>query len=107
MLSRHTKIGRALQEVAAERLKQVRQQLQDLEPAQVRLWLETGIKIERSARGMPDHLLAISRMTEDQLLDEYERLRGQLGFGDDAEVSGSQPGDEAARPSTPTPTDAS
>lgn len=103
MLRRHSRLGQALQGIGAARLTAYRSNAELVPAAQARMFIETGIRIERQSRGLPDHLLAVSQMSEDQLLDEYDRLRSQLGLSEEA--LGDLSGDASTGPDSTVPSD--
>lgn len=90
MLKRHARQAQALQGVGALRLslfdrerlaalrreseKKYVEELEKIGVGQARLLMRTGIAIERQALGLPDHLLAVAAMTDEELLEQYAGL---------------------------------
>ena len=74
MLSRHTKLGQEMQDMALDYLKENVDELSS--PAAIRLLVE-GIRIERESRGVPEALEKISKMSDEQLLSEVKKIVSQ------------------------------
>lgn len=100
MLKRHAQEGQVLQQAGLDRLRQMRaeEKIGDLSPGQARMFIKTGIIVERQALGLPDHLLAVAAMTDDELLEQYAGLlRTIAGTGGDPGGDGEAgDGDEFA-----------
>lgn len=82
MVRRHIQVGLGLQTVGGKRLKQLESDLQELSAAEARLYLKEGIAVERQARGLPEWLVAVAQMSDEELLKRYAEL-----------LTGSAPGD--------------
>lgn len=110
MRRRHLQYARAMQAVASYELDQMRKLIEagrpiDLPEGEVRRWLVEAIGIERQARGIPDHLLAVATMDDDQLLQHIQALLtapGDRGLGRGADGGEEEeprppwePGDES------------
>lgn len=74
MQERHIKLATGLQVLGGTRMSQLRQQPDMLSPAEARRYIKEGISIERRARGLPEYLLAVAQMTDDELLSRYNQL---------------------------------
>ena len=114
MLRRHARQAQALQGVGAlrlslfdrDRLQELRrndpkkyvEELEKISVGQARLLMQSGIGLERQALGLPDHLLAVAAMTDDELLEQYAGLlRTIAGTGGDPGGDGEAgDGDEFA-----------
>jgi len=88
MVRRHVQIGIGLQSVGGQRLKQLESHLQELSPAEARLYLKEGIGLERTARGLPEYLLAVAEMSDEQLMEKYAELLAGGATGDGSDRSG-------------------
>jgi hypothetical protein len=71
MLKRHAELGVSMQNMAIGFLNENADTLSA--PAAVRLLVE-GIRIERESRGVPETLDKITRMTDDELMDQVKQL---------------------------------
>lgn len=87
MLKRHIKLATAMQGVGARKLQHISQKPEELDAKEARLYVKDGTAIERTARGLPEHLVAVTEMTNDELAAKYAGLL--------AGVSGAGSGDEA------------
>jgi len=94
MIARHIQAGRVLQQIALRKLKilDTATEAQELEPAEARHYLKAGVEIERQARGMPDHLLQITEMTDDELKAQYDQLFGEITNTGDVQSGDDQQG---------------
>lgn len=72
MLKRHVQVAIALQHRGTEALAKLKDG--DFSASDVRLFLLDGVKLERQARGLPEWLVAVAKMTDQELLDEWSRL---------------------------------
>lgn len=56
MVERHVRLGMAMETVGARKIQQLGQDegLEDVTPAEARLYIKDGVAIEREARGMPE-----------------------------------------------------
>lgn len=52
--------------------------------AEARHYIGDGVKLERQALGLPEHLLAVAQMTESQLFERYQHILTALSGEDDA-----------------------
>ena len=85
MLQRHIRLGRGLQSVATAKLQAfVNEQGADLSPGDVRAFIKEGIGIERQARGLPEYLIAVAKMTDDELRKRYAELIAEIGIAGDS-----------------------
>lgn len=102
MRRRHLQYARAMQGVSAYEIGRLRKLIEEqksteLTDAEVRRWMIEGISIERQARGIPDHLLAVATMDDDELLKHIQALlstRSDIGLGrvsDRSEAEEPQP----------------
>jgi len=73
MLSRHAQIGFDIQNLAIEKIMDKDAELSS--NALVRLLIE-GIRIERESRGIPQAIEKMTTRTDEELLDEIQRLTG-------------------------------
>lgn len=71
MLKRHTKVGTKMQDMAMEYLEQNESEL--TVNSSIRLLIE-GVRIERESRGIPDALSKLSEKSDDELLNELQKL---------------------------------
>jgi len=74
MIRRHVQIGLGLQTIGGRRLKQLESNLQELSPSEARLYLKEGVGVERQARGLPEYLLAIAQMSDEELFNRRDEL---------------------------------
>lgn len=101
MMERHIRLAQVMQTVGGRRIQALLQEMNagnmsELEVAEARLYLKDGVSLERQARGMPEHLLQIMQMSDDELLNyiaQFESGAGEtsggIGAGADA---GLEPG---------------
>ena len=73
MTKRHVNLGMEMQEVGGTALSKA----EEVGVGDARLLIKDGADLERRARGLPDYLLEISGMTDEELLAEYERVVAQ------------------------------
>lgn len=105
MLKRHTRQAQALQSIGSMRLQLFdRKRLDRMEPdervkelkelklSEARHYVQDGTALERQARGLPEHLIAVTQMKDDDLLGY---INGLL-----AETSGGPGGSEGEGPET-------
>jgi hypothetical protein len=113
MLRRQAQIGKEMQMLAKAKIvdefneiKKVGRPLFDI--AEARLLYKEGISIERQARGLPDYLLAVANLSDEELLSRYDRLLADItqtervesiGIGDGGE------GDDASAFDQPPPSE--
>lgn len=71
MLARHAQLGMEMQNLAVEYLEKHKEDITSA--AAVRLLVE-GWRIERESRGIPTALEKLSKMSDDELLDEVKQL---------------------------------
>lgn len=90
MLQRHVKLATAMQGLGAKKLQKLQQDqaLKELDAKEARLYVKDGTAIERTARGLPEYLVAVTEMTDDELVAQHAGLV--------AEVGGAGSGDEEA-----------
>lgn len=97
MIKRHADIGRGLQGKAIGYLNNQEMVIESASDAVYAA--KTGIDIERQAEGMPEHLIQILNMSDDELMERYDELNGtDIDPGVDAGANGSGSGNETARP---------
>jgi len=90
MFSRQAQIGRDMQKLAMVKLRDEFLEIQKtgrplIDMAEARLLFKEGISIERQARGLPDYLLAVANLSDEELMSRYERLLGEV-----AEIEGDE-----------------
>ena len=71
MMKRHAKTSLGMQEMALEYLNNHKT---DLAPASAIRLLVEGIRIERESRGIPEALEKMSKLTDQEILDEIKQL---------------------------------
>jgi len=71
MTKRHIELGMEMQDVGGKALGDEKNVVG---MGDARLLIKDGADLERRARGLPDYLLEISGMTDEELLEEYERV---------------------------------
>lgn len=104
MLERHINLATMMQTAAARRLQRLAEEHGDwprMSVDQMRLLIKDAADLERQARGLPEHLLAVSQMTDDELFAKYRELLERAGGvpeGDAASGAGPSDGDEQALP---------
>ena len=84
MIKRHLNIAKGLQGIGAKKLKELgdAESLSSVTPDQARLYLKDGIAIERTARGLPEHLVGITELSDAELVARYKSLIDRVGsFG--------------------------
>lgn len=96
MFERHINLGRGLQTVGAKRLKQLDKNPDELTGGEVRQYIKEGIAIERQAQGLPEHLLGVATMTDDELLKQYAGIVGAIAATGGDRSRTKEPGDSAA-----------
>jgi len=77
MADRHVRLALALQAKAAERLKQL--PAEKIGPAQLVRMIRAGVEIERKARGLPDWLIEIADLSDEELVARYKELLERIG----------------------------
>ena len=93
---RHVQLARGLQSVGGKRLRQLQDDVEALSPGEARQYVKEGIGLERQAMGLPEYLIEVAALTDEQLLARYHAKLGELagvgspGGGDEG------PGPEAA-----------
>ena len=92
MLQEHITLARALWQRGAATLQQMREEDTILTHEQARQYIKDGINLERQARGMPEYLLEIAQLSDEELLERYAELLAQ--------TSSSGSGDETAGANT-------
>lgn len=101
MLKRHAEIAQKLQILASKRLEILEKAIQkkpgaisgSVSVTEARLMAKDGIGLERQALGLPEHLLTIATMTDQELIEKYAQLAGIIaGSADDG---GSTGGDDS------------
>jgi hypothetical protein len=86
MVRRHVRLAVNLQAVGATRLTSLSEA--DVNAGEARQYLKDGIALERQARGLPEHLIAVAGMSDDELLTRYHQLVAGIGG------TGSRDGEE-------------
>lgn len=71
MLRRHTQVGTKMQDMAIKYLEENEDEL--TVNSATRLLIE-GVRIERESRGIPDTLSKLSEKSDDELLNELQKL---------------------------------
>ena len=90
MLDRHVEVSMALLEKAAEWIQNHR-----IESASDAIRaLRVAVELERKSRSLPDYLLEIQNMTDEELIEQYKYLRAAVSSGRDGDAL---PGYEPAR----------
>lgn len=74
MLRRHTRLARGLQQVGGKRLELLDKKPDELSAGEARQYVKDGVGLERQAAGLPEHLVAVAAMSDDELLQKYRRL---------------------------------
>lgn len=96
MLERHLNLAQGLQSVGMKRLKKLDLTPDELSVGEVRQYIKEGVAIERQARGLPEHLLAVATMTDDELLKRYVGLAGEIATTGGIRSGTDKPGDSAS-----------
>jgi len=83
MFKRQANIGKEMQTLAQIKLNDEFREIQKtgrplIDMAEARLLFKEGIAIERQARGLPDYLLAVANLSDEELMSRYERLLGEV-----------------------------
>ncbi len=101
MMERHIRLAQVMQTVGGRRIQALLQEMNagDMDALGVdeaRLYLKDGVSLERQARGLPEHLLQIMQMSDDELLNYISQFKdgdgetsSGIGAGADA---GLEPG---------------
>ncbi len=71
MLKRHALVAKEMQSMALKYLEMNKEEL--TAPAAIRMLIE-GIRIEKESIGLPEALEKMSKLTDDELLDEVQKL---------------------------------
>jgi len=79
MHKRHICLAIGLQAIGSKKLKMLQKDPEKLTDAEGRRYVKEGIGLERQARGLPEHLLTITRKSNDELLAGYSRLLERVG----------------------------
>jgi len=72
MLKRHSEAGRKMQKMAIDTLEQLKPD-DFTSSSLIRLWAE-GIRIERESSGIPEALEKMTKMSDEQLVDEIKDI---------------------------------
>lgn len=98
MLQRHKELARAMVVAASRRMRDILDSPTMLTPAETRKYITDGIAEERRAWGLPEYLLRVTELEDDELLKQYEHLVAALEAD-----SGAGSGDGTAGDGTPPP----
>jgi len=79
MLAEHVVLARTLWSKGAVSLEKMIKKGSQLTAEQTRHYIRDGINLERQARGLPEHLLAVADMTDEDLLSRYDELLARIG----------------------------
>lgn len=71
MMRRHAKTGKYMQNVS---LQYISDHLDQLNPNTALRLLVEGVRIEKESRGIPEALLKMSKLTDDEILEEIKQL---------------------------------
>lgn len=85
MLKRHARQAQAMQGIGAQGLRKLAQRVAELTATEIRQLIMDGIKAERQAIGLPEHLLQVAAMTDEELLDQYQGILVSLAGNEDKE----------------------
>lgn len=88
MLKRHARQGREMQNVGAGGLEALAQRVAELTAGEIRLLIVDGTKLERQALGLPEHLLQVATMSDEELVAQYQGIIAALSGGEDEEPAG-------------------
>lgn len=92
ILSRHALIGKTLSSKGVAFYADKETKIRDVGEALAAIRL--GVEIERKAEGMPEWLVRVMSMDDDQLIREYGRVVAQIGGPDGGdETAGGEPPD--------------
>lgn len=91
MIQRHIKEAQLLQGVGTKRLRELANETEDISTGEARRLVTDGATMERKARGLPEYLIAIAQMSDEQLAE----LHGQI-FGTETPGDSGTDGDETA-----------
>jgi hypothetical protein len=95
MLRRHARQAQAMQGIGAQGLRELAQRVAELTANEIRQLIMDGVKLERQAIGLPEHLLQVAQMTDDELIRRYEGLLASI-----TNTGGDAGGNDAAWSST-------
>ncbi len=85
MLKEHITLARALWQRGAATLKRMQEKKETLTHEQARQYIKDGISLERQARGLPEYLLEVAQLTDEELQEQYAELLAKVsgpGSGD-------------------------
>ena len=102
MLRKHIELAHQLQDIGRGTLIAIQEQEAQLEAKEARYYIKDGVQIERQARGLPEYLIEVAQMTDDELRAEYADLLAKVGGGqsDDEEEGVASPSSHAAKDRT-------
>ena len=95
MFERHRQAAQALQNVGYAALHALAQQPEQLTPADVRMFIRDGIRLERESSGIPEEILTFQSMGDHELLARYHQLYAQVAGISGESTSGSVDGGNA------------
>lgn len=92
MINRHVKLAQTLQALAGQALKRISDAgSKDITAAEARQYLKDGIALERMARGLPESVMELYSLSDEQLIQKYREILaaiagvGEPGSGDEVE----------------------
>ena len=91
MLREHISMARSMWGFGLTELKRMLKEETTLNPTEARIYIKDGVTMERQARGLPEYLLEIAAMSDEELLGRYTELLAR--YEGEGSVLG---GDEAA-----------
>lgn len=90
MLKEHISMARSMWGFGLTELKRMLKGKEQLNPTEARIYIKDGVTMERQARGLPEYLLEIAAMSDEELLGRYTELltryegEGSVLGGDEA-----------------------
>ncbi len=96
MLKEHIAMARSMWGFGLTELKRMLEEKTELNPTEARIYIKDGVTMERQARGLPEYLLEIAAMSDEDLLGRYTELLAR--YEGDGSVPGGdeEAGDRAA-----------
>jgi hypothetical protein len=89
MLKDHISMARSMWGFGLAELKRMLKEKTDLNPTEARIYIKDGVTMERQARGLPEYLLEIASLSDEELLGRYTELLARYE-GEGGVVGGDQ-----------------
>lgn len=96
MLREHIAMARAIWGQGLSQLKRMIKEEVALTPSEARIYIKDGITLERQARGLPEYLLEIAQLSDEELLGRYTELFARYASPGSVDGGDAEAGDNSA-----------